>query len=257
MAPHGEGSDAWSGRPGPPGSTRPGTGGRRSRRAPTSTAPVATPPRLVRAERQTRLIATVCTSVALLTGLVATFFRDNRLDAFVRDRRADSFEVLDPANAVIDLANAPLLAIGAAALAARVIWWRWRWPPTAVLPFAVPGAAVALADVVLKPLSDALGGRGSWPSGTVAFVVAGSALATVLFDAHAPPNRRHVVGPALVTVAVLASLLATAEHRFTELLGGAAIGLGLAASASLTHDTITREALRRRSRPGSDGGTAG
>ena len=136
----------------------------------------------------------------------------------------------------------PVTLMTATLVLACVLTRRWTG---AVLAAVVVPVAVALAQFVLKPLiGRTMLGALSFPSGhvTAVFALAGACAVLLL----APPGHR-VPGPArlllacaalLAASAVAIAMVAQAAHYFTDVVGGAAVGIGVVLACALTLDAL-------------------
>lgn len=181
----------------------------------------------------------------ILLSLLVRARSGNRFDRWWYDRQADTYDVLDPANAVLDAVSGRW-AVGAAAGLGALALLRWRSVAVALYPIAAPALAWSLAEHVLKPVIDrpaVIGAiaRAPWPSGTMAAISAASVACVVLLDRL---GRWPAAVGALIAVAttgiVTISFVLTAYHWMTDLIGGVLVGMGVAGGLGL--------ALRARER---------
>ena len=126
------------------------------------------------------------------------------------------------------------LALILACLATR------RWTGAVLAAIAVP-AATGLTEYVLKPYVGQAIGQ-SFPSGHATSMFALAASCAVLL-AH-PPRRQVpaavrlplVLMAVLLAAAVAAAMVAIGAHRFTDAVGGAAVGIAVVLACALTLD---------------------
>ena len=139
------------------------------------------------------------------------------------------------------------LALALACLATR------RWTGAVLAAVAVP-VATGLTEYVLKPsVGQAIGQ--SFPSGhaTSMFALAGCC-AILLAD---PPRRRVpaavrsllVLMALLLAAAVAAAMVAIGAHRFTDAVGGAAVGIAVVLACALTLDLVASRQPREPAAP--------
>src|SRR5215472_8873758 len=107
-----------------------------------------------------------------------------------------------------------------------------RWRGAVLAAVAVP-AAMTLTEFVLKPLvGRSISGYDSFPSGHATAMFALAAICAVLLAN--PPRPRLpraarpllVAGAVLVAVAVPVAMVALGYHYFTDIVAGAAVGIG-------------------------------
>ncbi len=132
-----------------------------------------------------------------------------------------------------------------------------RWTGALLAAGAVPVAA-GLTEYVLKPYVGQAIGQ-SFPSGhaTSMFALAASC-AVLLVD---PPRRRVpaavrsllVVMAFVLATAVAAAMVATGAHRFTDAVGGAAVGTAVVLACALTLDLVAGRRRRAAARPSGPG----
>jgi membrane-associated phospholipid phosphatase len=145
--------------------------------------------------------------------------------------------------AVLVWPGEPVPAIAVAAALVLVCALLRRYRQAALVAVSVP-VAVALTELVLKPVI----GRTSWgapfPSGHVA---AAAALATVLTVLLARTATRvaPVLGAALgitallVTAAVAVGVIGAGLHHFSDTVGGTAVGIGTVLVTALVLDWLS------------------
>jgi membrane-associated phospholipid phosphatase len=194
-----------------------------------------------------------CLAAAVLTGARSARYRlpqwlDAALDPRIRsslDRFPALLDWLDRLDGIGSLI--PVTAITVALILACAVTHRWRGAVLAAV--AVP-AAVVLTEYVLKPAVGAAIGQ-AFPSGHATSMFALAACSAVLLAA---PSRPRLPGAGrlllalaavLLAAAVAVGVVATGEHRFTDVVGGAAVGTGVVLACALTLDW-----LGRRRRPG-------
>ena len=139
------------------------------------------------------------------------------------------------------------LALILACLATR------RWTGAVLAAIAVP-AATGLTEYVLKPYVGQAIGQ-SYPSGHATSMFALAASCAVLL-VH--PPRRQVPGvvrfllvlmAVLLAAAVAAAMVAIGAHRFTDAVGGAAVGIAVVLACALTLDLAASSRHRGNSTP--------
>ena len=128
------------------------------------------------------------------------------------------------------------LALVLACLATR------RWTGALLVAIAEP-AATGLTEYVLKPsVGQAIGQ--SFPSGHATSMFALAAICAVLLVD--PPRRRVpaavrsllVVMAFVLATAVAAAMVANGAHRFTDAVGGAAVGIAVVLACALSLDLV-------------------
>jgi membrane-associated phospholipid phosphatase len=144
------------------------------------------------------------------------------------------------------------LALVLACLATR------RWTGAVLAAVAEP-AATGLTEYVLKPsLGQAIGQ--SFPSGHATSMFALAAICAVLL---VDPPRRQVPGTVrlllifmalLLAAAVAAAMVAMGAHRFTDAVGGAAVGIAVVLACALTLDLVASRRPREPAAPPLPGG---
>jgi membrane-associated phospholipid phosphatase len=144
------------------------------------------------------------------------------------------------------------LALVLACLATR------RWTGAVLAAVAAP-AATGLTEYVLKPsLGQAIGQ--SFPSGHATSMFALAAICAVLL---VDPPRRQVPGTVrlllifmalLLAAAVAAAMVAMGAHRFTDAVGGAAVGIAVVLACALTLDLVASRRPREPAAPPLPGG---
>jgi membrane-associated phospholipid phosphatase len=120
-------------------------------------------------------------------------------------------------------------------------------------------AATGLTEYVLKPsLGQAIGQ--SFPSGHATSMFALAAICAVLL---VDPPRRQVPGTVrlllifmalLLAAAVAAAMVAMGAHRFTDAVGGAAVGIAVVLACALTLDLVVSRRPREPAAPPLPGG---
>jgi membrane-associated phospholipid phosphatase len=107
-----------------------------------------------------------------------------------------------------------------------------RWRGAALAGLAVP-AAMALTEFVLKPLvGRSIRGYASFPSGHATAMFALAAICAVLLANPPRPRLPRAVrlllagGAVLVAIAVPVAMVALGFHYFTDIVAGAAVGIG-------------------------------
>ena len=135
----------------------------------------------------------------------------------------------------------------AALVLACLVTRRWRGAVLAAL--AVP-AATTLTEFVLKPLiGRSIRGYASFPSGHATAMFALAAICAVLLANPPRPRLPRAVrlllaaGAVLVAVAVPVAMVAQGFHYFTDIVAGAAVGVGTVLLITLLID-LARPAAR-------------
>lgn len=107
-----------------------------------------------------------------------------------------------------------------------------RWRGAALAALAVP-AAVALTEFALKPLvGRSIRGYDSFPSGHATAMFALAVSCAVLLASPSRPRLPRAVrlllvaGATLVAAAVPVAMVALDDHYFTDIVAGAAVGIG-------------------------------
>jgi undecaprenyl-diphosphatase len=183
------------------------------------------------------VVVTACLAVAF-----AHQGRPHRLDAAV-DARIRSLlgSHHEPLHLLSQLGGLlSVTGLTAALVLACLVTRRWRGAVLAAL--AVP-AAVALTEFVLKPLvGRSIDGYDSFPSGhaTAMFALA-TTCAVLLANPPRPRLPRAVrlllvAGAVLVAVAVPVAMVALGFHYFTDIVAGAAVGIGTVLLVALLID---------------------
>jgi undecaprenyl-diphosphatase len=156
------------------------------------------------------------------------------------------------ATRVADLGDPGPVVIMVAALAiALLALHRWR---AALLAALAPGLAVAISELVGKPLVDrTIGGSLSYPSG---HETATAAIALVIIVAIADRQAPRLPMPVVVLTALLlfAALVAIAAalvlrhwHYATDTIGGFGVALATVLTVALTIDFLAARVSRRQS----------
>ena len=144
----------------------------------------------------------------------------------------------------------PVAVLTAALILACLATRRWRGAALAGL--AVPGAMV-LTEYVLKPLvgRTILSGYNCYPSGHTTAMFAFAATCAVLLAGPARPRLPGAVrvllilGAALVSAGVAASMVGRGYHYFTDTVGGTAVGIGVVLLTALVIDRAAAAPLAR------------
>jgi membrane-associated phospholipid phosphatase len=188
----------------------------------------------------------VTTCLALAFGHQA---RADRFDAVVDARiRAALGSYQGPLHLLTRLGGLLSVAELTAALVLACLVTRW-WRGAALAGLAVP-AAVALTELVLKPLvGRSIGGYPSFPSGHATAMFALAATCAVLLAN--PPRPRLpralrlllLAGAVLVAAAVSVGMVALGFHYFTDIVAGTAVGTGTVLLIALLID-LARPAAR-------------
>ena len=144
------------------------------------------------------------------------------------------------------------LALVLACLATR------RWTGAVLAAVAEP-AATGLTEYVLKPYVGEPIGQ-AFPSGHATSMFALAAICAVLL---VDPPRRQVPGTVrllgvfmalLLAAAVAAAMVAMGAHRFTDAVGGAAVGIAVVLACALTLDLVASRRPREPAAPPLPGG---
>ncbi len=200
--------------------------------------------------RPTALLAAGC---VVVTACLAVAFghqgRPGRLDAVV-DARIQGFLASYPRPLHLLSRLGGLLSVAeltAALVLACLVTRRWRGAVLAAL--AVP-AAMTLTEFVLKPLVErSIRGYASFPSGHATAMFALAAICAVLLANPPRPRLPRAVrlvlaaDAVLVAVAVPVAMVAQGFHYFTDIVAGAAVGVGTVLLITLLID-LTRPAAR-------------
>jgi membrane-associated phospholipid phosphatase len=145
------------------------------------------------------------------------------------------------------------LALILACLATR------RWSGAILAVIAEP-AAVCLTEYVLKPaIGRVAEGWLSFPSGHATSMFGLAAICTVLLtgpDRGLPRALRWllILAAFAVAAAVAAAMVAIGAHYFTDVIGGAAVGIGVVLACALTLDLIASRVPRGRAARPAPGG---
>lgn len=202
------------------------------------------PPRILRGRARTQaavaavagLLALAVTALLVVSGRVGAL--DERLSIHFG---SDDLDTLLRAQELLELSGSSLAMGLAVATATRLAWYRWRHPLTAALPALAAVSSVVVADHVLKRIV-----ASTWPSGSVAGVAALGTISTLLLGAHAD---RFARGAALCTVAAIGAiavaLLISRDHLFSDIVGGAVLGVTLPIAWALAHDLVTGDGALR------------
>jgi undecaprenyl-diphosphatase len=202
------------------------------------------------------VLLAACVAVTALLGIVFAGQRQpSRLDAAVDPALQSSLghvivllNVSDVLGTLIPV-SLMTLALTVACLATR------RWSGAVLAVVATP-AASALTEFVLKPLVDrTIRGFLTYPSGhaTCMFALAGTC-AVLLID---PPGQRVRTAvrllltslALLVATTVALAMVARISHYFTDVMAGAAVGIGMVMACALTVDFLGRRDLLGRRGP--------
>ena len=200
--------------------------------------------------RPAALLAAGC---VVVTACLAVAFghqgRPGRLDTVVDARiqgLLDSYQgplhLLSRLGGLLSVAE-----LTAALVLACLVTRRWRGAVLAAL--AVP-AAMTLTEFVLKPLVErSIRGYASFPSGHATAMFALAAICAVLLANPPRPRLPRAVrlllaaGAVLVAVAVPVAMVAQGFHYFTDIVAGAAVGVGTVLLITLLID-LARPAAR-------------
>ena len=130
----------------------------------------------------------------------------------------------------------PFTAMVAALALACVL--RRRYAGAALVAISVP-LAVAITELVLKPLIGATSWGSAFPSGHVTSVVALATALTVLL-ARVPRRQRLVLASSafLLAGAVAIGVIGAQMHHFSDTIGGAAVGIGTVLLTALILDLL-------------------
>ena len=198
------------------------------------------PPRL---RRPAALLAAGC--VVVTAGLALAFghqVRADRLDAVVDARiRSAVGGYQGPLHLLTRLGGLLSVAELTAALVVACLVTR-RWRGAALAGLAVP-AAVALTEYALKPfVGRTISGYHSFPSGHATAMFALATICAVLLANPPRPRlprvarQRLVIAAVLVAAAVPVAMVALGYHYFTDIVAGAAVGIGTVLLVALLID---------------------
>ena len=198
------------------------------------------PPRL---RRPAALLAAGC--VVVTAGLALAFghqVRADRLDAVVDARiRSAVGGYQGPLHLLTRLGGLLSVAELTAALVVACLVTR-RWRGAALAGLAVP-AAVALTEYALKPfVGRTISGYHSFPSGHATAMFALATICAVLLANPPRPRLPRVARLLLVSAAVLVAaavpvaMVALGYHYFTDIVAGAAVGIGTVLLVALLID---------------------
>lgn len=190
--------------------------------------------------------------VAVTTWLALAFghqARADRFDAVVDARiRGALASYQGPLHLLTLLGGQLSVAELTAALVLACLVTRW-WRGAALAGLAVP-AAVALTELVLKPLvGRSIGGYPSFPSGHATAMFALAATCAVLLANPPRPRLPRAVrllllaGAVLVAATVPVGMVALGFHYFTDIVAGTAVGTGTVLLIALLID-LARPAAR-------------
>jgi membrane-associated phospholipid phosphatase len=199
------------------------------------------------------VLLAACTVVTALLGIAFAGQRQpSRLDAAVDPALQSSIghvivllNVSDVLGTLIPV-SLMTLALIVACLATR------RWSGALLALIATP-AASALTELVLKPLVDrTIRGYLTYPSGhaTSMFALAGTC-AVLLIDPAWPRVRTAVrllltALVLLLATTVALAMVARSSHYFTDVVAGAAIGIGMVLACALALDFLGRRRSRKQ-----------
>jgi membrane-associated phospholipid phosphatase len=200
--------------------------------------------------RPAALLVAAC--VAVTTCLALAFghqARADRLDAAVDARIQSALGSYQGSlHLLTGLGGLVPVATLTAALALACLVTRW-WRGAALAVLGVP-AAVALTELVLKPLvGRSIGGYPSFPSGHATAMFALAATCAVLLANPPRPRLPRAVrllllaGAVLVAAAVPVGMVALGFHYFTDIVAGTAVGTGTVLLIALLID-LARPAAR-------------
>src|SRR5215831_9428238 len=130
----------------------------------------------------------------------------------------------------------PFTALAAALVLACILRRRYGWAALVAISAAV---AAAVTELVLKPLIGGTSWGNPFPSGHVTSVVAlATALAVLL--ARAPRRLRFVLAftAFLVAGAVALGVIGAQMHHLSDIIGGAAVGIGTVLATALVLDLL-------------------
>jgi membrane-associated phospholipid phosphatase len=210
-------------------------------------APPLLPPGM---RRPAALLAAGC--VLVTAGLAVAFGhqgRPSRLDAVV-DARIQGVlgSYQGPLHLLSRVGGLFSVTELTAALVLACLVTRW-WRGAVLAALAVP-AAMTLTEFVLKPLvGRSISGYDSFPSGHATAMFALAAICAVLLANPPRPRlpravrRLLVAGAVLVAVAVPVAMVALGYHYFTDIVAGAAVGIGTVLLITLLID-LARPAAR-------------
>jgi len=201
--------------------------------------------------RPAALALAACVAVTVLLALAVSHqARPGGLDAAVDARiRGGLRGYQGPLHLAADLGDLIPVTVLTVALVVTCLAARW-WRGAALAGLAVP-AAVALTELVLKPLTGrSMAGYHSFPSGhaTAAFGLAATC-AVLLAN---PPRPRLpgairpllVLGAVLIAATVAIAVVALGYHYFTDTVAGTAVGIGTVLLTALLLDRARPGAAR-------------
>jgi membrane-associated phospholipid phosphatase len=193
--------------------------------------------------RPATAVAAACGVVTTVLGLwSAGQARPDRFDAAVdgwlREAGAGHIGALKSLESVGN--PVPVTVITAILVLACLLARRWRG---AVLVAAAVPAASGLTEGVLKPLTDrTIQGWLSYPSGHATGMFTLATIALVLLTGPSRPRAPRaprlalVAAAAVLAAAVAAAMVSLGLHYFTDLFGGAAVGIAVVLLLALSLD---------------------
>jgi membrane-associated phospholipid phosphatase len=199
-------------------------------------------------------IVAACFLVTAVQGVwlrhgMETGWADTAVDAKVRAALAGHPTLL----AVLVWPGEPVAVTAMAAAVVLACVLGRRYGEAAFVAISVP-LAVAITELVLKPLI----GRTSWgdpfPSGHVTGVAALATALTVLL-ARTPTRASRPLCLALactaflITAAVALGVIGANMHHLSDTVGGAAVGIGTVVLIALVLDTLSHKWRRHHDRP--------
>lgn len=181
---------------------------------------------------------------AILAGSAAQGWLDSPADARIQAALGHAPVLLQWLPKFGTLKPAALLTVALVVLFAATR----RWSGAALAALAVP-AATGLTEYMLKPTVGALVDQG-FPSGHATVMFALAAIWAIWLGG---PARRWVPGQfrlllallgVLLAAAVGAAMIAIAAHTLTDVVAGAAVGLGVVLAGALSLDLATSRVRR-------------
>jgi membrane-associated phospholipid phosphatase len=147
----------------------------------------------------------------------------------------------------------PVIVMIAALVIVLIALRRWR---AALLALVAPGVAVAIAELILKPVvGRTIGGALSYPSGHET-ATAAIAIVVIIAIADRHPPRLPVAAVILISALLFAALVAIAAalvlrrwHYATDTVGGFGVALATVLTVALAIDFVSAR-LARRNQPG-------
>jgi membrane-associated phospholipid phosphatase len=196
------------------------------------------------------IVVAACAAVTAVLGVhYAGGTQAGRLDSFVDPRVADAlnrFPSIQPR--LEDLGTlGPVTLMTLALILACLATRRWSG---AILAVIAEPAAVCLTEYVLKPAIGRVDeGWLSFPSGHATSMFGLAAICAVLLtgpDRRLPRALRWllILAAFAVAAAVAAAMVAIGAHYFTDVIGGAAVGIGVVLACALALDLVMSQGPR-------------